>query len=146
MEERQYSSLTAPMDYLQYWYQTNAQQYQAEQVPQHHQMVNATQYAEDKIMTDLAVHQDPYLDPPQQPHQLYAQPPAPPTTPAKGKKRGRPPKGEGKEKTEAEESAKKAKRTLDRFNGMSVEEVMARKLPDVITHNLDMLIVSFCFI
>lgn len=38
-------------------------------------MVNATQYAEDKIMTDLAVHQDPYLDPPQQPHQLYAQPP-----------------------------------------------------------------------
>ncbi|RXN06900.1 G T mismatch-specific thymine DNA glycosylase-like protein [Labeo rohita] len=133
----------APMDYLQYWYQSNAQQYQAEQVPQqHHQMVNATQYTEDKIMTDLAVHQDPYLEPPQQPHQLYAQPPAPPTTPAKGKKRGRPPKGEGKEKTEAEESAKKAKRTLDRFNGMSVEEVMARKLPDVITHNLDMLIIG----
>ncbi len=71
---------------------------------------------------------------------------APPTTPAKGKKRGRPPKGEGKEKTEAEESAKKAKRTLNRFNGMSVEEVMTRKLPDVITHNLDMLIVSISFI
>lgn len=123
-------------------------------------------------MTDLSVHQDPYLDQPQQPHQLSAQPPgmtfsiltvhltgtylqlnlliiwfaALPTTPAKGKKRGRPPKGEGKEKTEAEESAKKAKRMLNRFNGMSVEEVMTRKLPDVITHNLDMLIVSFCFI
>lgn len=121
-------------------------------------------------MTDLSVHQDPYLDQPQQPPQLSAQPPgttfsiltvygmflqlsllniwfaAPSTTTAKGKKRGRPPKGEGKEKTEAEESAKKAKRTLNRFNGMSVEEVMTRKLPDVITHNLDMLIVSFCFI
>lgn len=146
MEERQYSSLTAPMDYLQYWYQTNPQQYQAEQVPQYHQMVNATQYAErpveDKIMTDLSVHQDPYPEQPQQLHQLSAQPPAPPTTPAKGKKRGRPPKGEGKEKTEAEESAKKAKRTLNRFNGMSVEEVMTRKLPDVITHNLDMLIIG----
>ncbi|XP_042609403.1 G/T mismatch-specific thymine DNA glycosylase-like isoform X3 [Cyprinus carpio] len=109
-------------------------------------MVNAVQYAErpveDKIMTDLSVHQEPYLDQPQQPHQLSAQPPALPTTPAKGKKRGRPPKGEGKERTEAEESAKKAKRTLDRFNGMSVEEVMARKLPDVITHNLDMLIIG----
>ncbi|XP_073687600.1 G/T mismatch-specific thymine DNA glycosylase isoform X1 [Garra rufa] len=160
MEERQYSSLTAPMDYLQYWYQTNTQQYQAEQVVQHHQMVNAAQYVErpmeDKIMTDLSVHQEPYLDPPQhldppqnldppqQPHQLYAQPPvaALPTTPAKGKKRGRPPKGEGKERSEAEEAAKKAKRTLDRFNGMSVEEVMAKKLPDVITHNLDMLIIG----
>jgi len=65
---------------------------------------------------------------------------------AKGKKRGRPLKGEGKERTEAEESAKKAKRTLDRFNGMSVEEVMSRKLPDVITPNLDLLIVSYCFI
>lgn len=68
----------------------------------------------------------------------------PPVTPAKGKKRGRPLKGERKEQAEAEDSPKKAKRTLDRFNGMSVEEVMARKLPDIITHNLDMLIVSFC--
>ncbi|XP_077066851.1 G/T mismatch-specific thymine DNA glycosylase isoform X2 [Siphateles boraxobius] len=186
MEERQYSSLTAPMDYLQYWYQTSPQQYQPEQVPQYHQLVNATQCTErpmeDKIMTDLAVHQDPYLDQPHQPHQDQyldqphqdryldqphqdsyldqphqdsyldqpqnhhhqpsVQQPAPPTLTAKGKKRGRPLKGEGKEKTEAEESAKKAKRTLDRFNGMSVEEVMSRKLPDVITHNLDLLIIG----
>lgn len=42
-------------------------------------MLNAAQYAErpveDKIMTDLAVHQDPYLEQPQQPQQLSAQPP-----------------------------------------------------------------------
>lgn len=31
---------------------------------------------------------------------------------------------------------------MDRFNGMSVEEVMAKKLPDIITYNLDILIVS----
>ncbi|XP_048014215.1 G/T mismatch-specific thymine DNA glycosylase isoform X1 [Megalobrama amblycephala] len=179
MEERQYSSLTAPMDYLQYWYQTSPQQYQPEQVPHYHQMVNAAQFTErpmeDKIMTDLSVHQDPYLDQPQQhhqdsyldqphqdpyldqpqqhhqdsyldqpqqPQQPSVQQPALPTTPAKGKKRGRPLKSEVKEKTDAEENAKKAKRTLDRFNGMSVEEVMARKLPDVITHNLDMLIIG----
>ncbi|KAG1939206.1 G/U mismatch-specific DNA glycosylase [Pimephales promelas] len=159
-------------------YQTNPQQYQPEQVPQYHQLVNASQYGErpmeDKIMTDLAVHQDPYLDQPHQPHQdpyldqphqdpyldqphqdsyldqpqhhhhhqPSVQQPAPPALTAKGKKRGRPLKGEGKERTEAEESAKKAKRTLDRFNGMSVEEVMSRKLPDVITHNLDLLIIG----
>ncbi|XP_051979041.1 G/T mismatch-specific thymine DNA glycosylase isoform X1 [Xyrauchen texanus] len=151
MEERQYSSLTAPMDYLQYWYQTN-QEFQPQQVPQYHQVVNNAQYTErpmeDKVMTDLAVHQDPYPDQTQQPNQVFVQPPdmalppAPPTIPSKGKKRGRPPKGEGKEQAQAEDSPKKAKRTLDRFNGMSVEEVMARKLPDVITHNLDILIIG----
>lgn len=41
-----------------------------------------------------------------------------------------------------EEAAKKAKRALNRFNGMSVAEVMAKTLPDVITYNLDILIVS----
>ena len=42
-----------------------------------------------------------------------------------------------------EEAAKKAKRALNRFNGMSVAEVMAKTLPDVITYNLDILIVSY---
>lgn len=40
------------------------------------------------------------------------------------------------------EAAKKAKRALNRFNGMSVEEVMAKTLPDVITYNLDILIIG----
>lgn len=66
------------------------------------------------------------------------------------KKRGRPKQqpedGETKEEDEAE-AAKKAKRLLNRFNGMSVAEVMAKTLPDIITHNLDILIVSYfdCF-
>lgn len=66
------------------------------------------------------------------------------------KKRGRPPKqqvteeGERPEDAEAE-AAKKAKRALNRFNGMTVEEVMSRTLPDVIGHNLDILIGNACF-
>lgn len=43
---------------------------------------------------------------------------------------------------QAAAAAKKAKRDLNRFNGMSVAEVMSRTLPDVIAHNLDILIVS----
>lgn len=39
------------------------------------------------------------------------------------------------------EASKKAKRVLNRFDGMSVEEVMTRTLPDVIAPNLDILIV-----
>lgn len=68
-------------------------------------------------------------------------------TPAK-KKRGRPPKQQDKERMAQQdedeaEAAKKAKRALNRFNGMSVAEVMAKTLPDVITYNLDILIVSY---
>ncbi|XP_034541580.1 G/T mismatch-specific thymine DNA glycosylase isoform X2 [Notolabrus celidotus] len=67
-------------------------------------------------------------------------------TPVK-KKRGRPPKQQSEEgKTQEEEdeveAAKKAKRVLNRFNGMSVAEVMAKTLPDVITYNLDILIIG----
>lgn len=46
------------------------------------------------------------------------------------------------EEEDEAEAAKKAKRVLNRFNGMSVAEVMAKTLPDVITYNLDILIVS----
>ncbi|XP_037538483.1 G/T mismatch-specific thymine DNA glycosylase [Nematolebias whitei] len=61
------------------------------------------------------------------------------------KKRGRPKQQMGNEETKAEdeaEAAKKAKRILNRFNGMSEAEVMAKTLPDVITHNLDILIIG----
>lgn len=62
------------------------------------------------------------------------------------KKRGRPLKQrEGASRRDEEDEAaaiKKAKRALNRFNGMSVAEVMSRTLPDVITDNLDILIVS----
>ncbi|AWP07813.1 putative G/T mismatch-specific thymine DNA glycosylase-like isoform 2 [Scophthalmus maximus] len=79
--------------------------------------------------------------------QQQPQPAGPPqaVTPVK-KKRGRPPKqqaedGEAQEDDEVE-AAKKAKRILNRFNGMSVAEVMAKTLPDVITFNLDILIIG----
>lgn len=68
-------------------------------------------------------------------------------TPVK-KRRGRPVKKQQQEEEgcspedQAAAAAKKAKRDLNRFNGMSVEEVMSRTLPDVIAHNLDILIVS----
>ncbi|KAM8892909.1 G/T mismatch-specific thymine DNA glycosylase isoform 1-T1 [Spinachia spinachia] len=67
-------------------------------------------------------------------------------TPVK-KKRGRPPKqpaedGKTQEEENEVEAAKKAKRALNRFNGMSVAEVMAKTLPDVITYNLDILIIG----
>ncbi|XP_072242452.1 G/T mismatch-specific thymine DNA glycosylase isoform X2 [Leuresthes tenuis] len=97
------------------------------------------------------------LHPPQHQHttqqqetsiQLQPQPPGPPqaVTPVK-KKRGRPPKqqaedGETQEEEDETEAAKKAKRALNRFNGMSVAEVMAKTLPDIITYNLDILIIG----
>ncbi|KAG8012333.1 G/T mismatch-specific thymine DNA glycosylase [Nibea albiflora] len=80
--------------------------------------------------------------------QHLPQPAAPPqvVTPVK-KKRGRPPKqqvedGRTQEEEDEIEAAKKAKRALNRFNGMSVAEVMAKTLPDVITYNLDILIIG----
>lgn len=71
-------------------------------------------------------------------------------TPTK-KKRGRPAKRHETEQTADErqraevEASKKAKRVLNRFDGLSVEEVMARTLPDVIAPNLDILIVWHFF-
>uniref|UniRef100_A0A8C5DRS5 G/T mismatch-specific thymine DNA glycosylase n=1 Tax=Gouania willdenowi TaxID=441366 RepID=A0A8C5DRS5_GOUWI len=74
---------------------------------------------------------------------------APAVTPVK-KKRGRPPKQQSANASDqpvdeaeaAAEAAKKAKRALNRFNGLSVDQVMAKTLPDVITHNLDILIIG----
>uniref|UniRef100_A0A672J0H0 G/T mismatch-specific thymine DNA glycosylase n=1 Tax=Salarias fasciatus TaxID=181472 RepID=A0A672J0H0_SALFA len=70
----------------------------------------------------------------------------PAVTPVK-KKRGRPPKhqvenGEPHEEDDEMEAVKKAKRAQNRFNGLSVAEVMTKTLPDVITYNLDILIIG----
>ncbi|XP_018585620.2 G/T mismatch-specific thymine DNA glycosylase-like [Scleropages formosus] len=63
-------------------------------------------------------------------------------TPTKGK-RGRPPnKPKDSNQEEVEEGLKKVKRKVDRFNGMSVDEVMAKTLPDVLAYNLDILIIG----
>lgn len=42
-----------------------------------------------------------------------------------------------------DENFKKVKRKVDRFKGMSEEEVMKKTLPDLLDHNLDYVIVRF---
>ncbi|KAM9470767.1 G/T mismatch-specific thymine DNA glycosylase-like [Clarias gariepinus] len=132
-------------DSYQHWYHSAHQQVQPEPVPQYTQMVNTPYYHEDvgeySFLNDLSFHKDTAHH--SQLHELPVQPPALPATPEKAvKKRGRPPKQEKSDQTDAEVTVKKPKRTVDRFNGMSVEEVMAKKLPDVITYNLDILIIG----
>uniref|UniRef100_A0A8C6TXX0 G/T mismatch-specific thymine DNA glycosylase n=1 Tax=Neogobius melanostomus TaxID=47308 RepID=A0A8C6TXX0_9GOBI len=63
----------------------------------------------------------------------------PPVSPDK-RKRGRP--GKKPPLTPDEQEVQKKKRNLNRFDGLSVEEVMSRTLPDVIERGLDILIVS----
>ncbi|KAL0967948.1 hypothetical protein UPYG_G00260230 [Umbra pygmaea] len=162
MEEKQYTSLTVPTDYLQQWYQSTQQHPQAQHVMQYHNTGHMGHYMEgsreDRVMTELSVHQElpvhqeldfhhDFLDhqePVVQPHQPVDTSQAP--TPGK-RKRGRPPKqkpgeGQAQEDLDQAEALKKAKRTLNRFNGMSVDEVMAKTLPDIIDHNLDILIIG----
>ncbi|KAK5600606.1 hypothetical protein CRENBAI_001336 [Crenichthys baileyi] len=83
---------------------------------------------------------------PQQETNIQPHDPPQGVTPVK-KKRGRPAKKQAedkdiKEEVDEAEAAKKAKRVLNRFNGMSVAEVMTKTLPDVLTYNLDILIIG----
>nr|XP_046207580.1 G/T mismatch-specific thymine DNA glycosylase-like [Oncorhynchus gorbuscha] len=160
MEEKQYTSLTVPTDYLQQWYQSTQQHPQAQHVMQYHNTGHMGHYMEgsreDRVMTELSVHQelpvhqelDFHHDFHQEPIVQHDQPVDTSQAPTPGKrKRGRPPKqkpGEGQpqEDYDQAEALKKAKRTLNRFNGMSVDEVMAKTLPDIIDHNLDILIIG----
>lgn len=103
-----------------------------------------TQHQQHLAVPQQTQHQHPI--PQQEP--INSQPPGPPqsVTPVK-KKRGRPAKQQTadnamKETVDEAEAAKKAKRILNRFNGMSVAEVMAKTLPDVLTYNLDILIIG----
>uniref|UniRef100_A0A8C6TW20 G/T mismatch-specific thymine DNA glycosylase n=1 Tax=Neogobius melanostomus TaxID=47308 RepID=A0A8C6TW20_9GOBI len=63
----------------------------------------------------------------------------PPVSPDK-RKRGRP--GKKPPLTPDEQEVQKKKRNLNRFDGLSVEEVMSRTLPDVIERGLDILIIG----
>uniref|UniRef100_UPI0037E7E985 G/T mismatch-specific thymine DNA glycosylase isoform X3 n=1 Tax=Semicossyphus pulcher TaxID=241346 RepID=UPI0037E7E985 len=117
-------------------YQQNIREQQYHQQQQHPAQLNHPQHQH------TTQQQEPHV-------QHQPQPAAPPQagTPVK-KKRGRPPKqqqsenGKTQEEEDEVEAAKKAKRALNRFNGMSVAEVMAKTLPDVITYNLDILIIG----
>lgn len=66
--------------------------------------------------------------------------PGPKPKKAKPEKEGQPADGTQK----IDESFKKVKRKIDRFKGMSEEEVMKKTLPDILTYNLDYVIVSKC--
>uniref|UniRef100_A0A3Q0RWQ4 G/T mismatch-specific thymine DNA glycosylase n=1 Tax=Amphilophus citrinellus TaxID=61819 RepID=A0A3Q0RWQ4_AMPCI len=142
MEENQFTSLTVPSDYFQQ-YQSSQQYPEVQHVAPYPSMDRYTEGPMDEpVMTELSVHRDPVLY--QEP--FYQLGPFYPPTPVK-KKRGRPPKqqtedGETHEEEDEVEAAKKAKRALNRFNGMSVADVMAKTLPDVITYNLDILIIG----
>ncbi|CAJ1055972.1 G/T mismatch-specific thymine DNA glycosylase isoform X1 [Xyrichtys novacula] len=133
-----YQNYTPPVQnhYQEQSYQYNIREQQQQQHPAqlHHQQ---------QQQQHLTQQQEPNV-------QHQPQPAAPPqvVTPVK-KKRGRPPKhqqqseeGKTQEEEDEAEAAKKAKRALNRFNGMSVAEVMAKTLPDVITYNLDILIIG----
>ncbi|XP_033882567.2 G/T mismatch-specific thymine DNA glycosylase-like [Acipenser ruthenus] len=146
MEEKQYTSLTVPTDYLQHWFQST-RQFQALQATQYHQMSTVSPYMdgsrEGTEMTELSVHQEPA--------------PVPEPAPTKGK-RGRPPAKEpkkpGPKKAKAADGAaggkqekisdafKKVKRKMNRFNGVSEAELMTKTLPDILTFNLDIVIIG----
>ncbi|KAJ8382738.1 hypothetical protein SKAU_G00035160 [Synaphobranchus kaupii] len=192
MEEKQYTSMTLPAEYLQHWVQS-AQHMQALQALQLQQMANAAQLRE----APRGPIEGPVLGAPPQPNShLEPHPEAPAPVPAKGK-RGRAagskepkakpapkpkpepkakpapkakpepkpkpapkPKPEPKAKPgpkpkkaklgkeedgkqeKIDEAFKKVRRKVDRFKGMTEAEVMTKTLPDILTHNLDFVIIG----
>ncbi|XP_061750497.1 G/T mismatch-specific thymine DNA glycosylase-like isoform X3 [Nerophis ophidion] len=156
-QEQVYHNFSAD-NYPESAYQQSAVEQQHPAYPQHPQQPHTVQQQQqqqqqESFQQTWQQHQPHYHDTIQQQEtNVYQQPPpaAPPqaaVTPVK-KKRGRPPKNQSDrgavkvEEDDQREQAKKAKRILNRFNGMSVAEVMAKTLPDVITGNLDILIIG----
>ncbi|CAB1323549.1 unnamed protein product [Coregonus sp. 'balchen'] len=134
-------------------YQSTQQHPQAQHVMQYHNTGHMGHYMEgsreDRVMTELSVHQELPVHQELDFHHdfLGHQEPIVQHHQPVDTSQGRPPKqkpGEGQpqEDHDQAEALKKAKRTLNRFNGMSVDEVMAKTLPDIIDHNLDILILN----
>lgn len=72
-------------------------------------------------------------------------PNAPKAKPGPKPKKAAEAQGDGKQE-KIDESFKKVKRKIDRFKGMSEEEVMKKTLPDLLDYNLDYVIVRIiCF-
>ncbi|XP_029952887.1 G/T mismatch-specific thymine DNA glycosylase isoform X2 [Salarias fasciatus] len=146
------SSAPAANHYQEQVYQNVRQQQQQQYHLQQQQQQQQYQQQYPTLM-HLSQHQHSTAQPEQQQLQELSvqprpQPAGPPqaVTPVK-KKRGRPPKhqvenGEPHEEDDEMEAVKKAKRAQNRFNGLSVAEVMTKTLPDVITYNLDILIIG----
>ncbi|CAK6954494.1 thymine DNA glycosylase%2C tandem duplicate 1 isoform X1 [Scomber scombrus] len=68
-------------------------------------------------------------------------PNAPKAKPGPKPKKGAEAQGDGKQE-KIDETFKKVKRKVDRFKGMSEEEVMTRTLPDLLEYNLDYVIIG----
>lgn len=69
-------------------------------------------------------------------------PNAPKAKPGPKPKKGNESQGDAKQE-KIDENFKKVKRKVDRFKGMSEEEVMKKTLPDLLDYNLDYVIVRF---
>ncbi|XP_008292409.1 G/T mismatch-specific thymine DNA glycosylase-like isoform X1 [Stegastes partitus] len=68
-------------------------------------------------------------------------PKAPKAKPGPKPKKATEPQGDGKQE-KIDETFKKVKRKVDRFKGMSEEEVMKKTLPDLLDYNLDYVIIG----
>ncbi|XP_068169902.1 thymine DNA glycosylase, tandem duplicate 1 isoform X1 [Antennarius striatus] len=68
-------------------------------------------------------------------------PNAPKAKPGPKPKKGKEAQDDGKQE-KIDETFKKVKRKVDRFKGMSEEEVMKKTLPDLLDHNLDYVIIG----
>uniref|UniRef100_A0A672SIQ1 G/T mismatch-specific thymine DNA glycosylase n=1 Tax=Sinocyclocheilus grahami TaxID=75366 RepID=A0A672SIQ1_SINGR len=164
MDERLYGSLPhAPSEYLQQWVQSAQQHLQALQAQYPHMANGNAGFMMEGPREDGGMQQMPaHLD-----DAAQLEPAAAQKAPAKGK-RGRPaskePKAKGEPKAKPGPKPKKAKedkealpaegqekidgtfkkvkRKVDRFKGMSEEEVMKKTLPDILTPNLDYVIIG----
>ncbi|XP_048885452.1 G/T mismatch-specific thymine DNA glycosylase-like [Brienomyrus brachyistius] len=160
MDGRQQTPL--PVDYLQYWLQAT-QQIQALQAAQFQQTAWANPLFQQSHHTPISLQTTAGTAIPVQDHAPLTASPAPAQAPTKGK-RGRS-KQELKEKTKAKKAKesveettceasreglqektdaapKKPKRKVDRFNGMTEDEVMTKTLPDILAYNLDFVIIG----
>ncbi|MCI4380262.1 hypothetical protein PGIGA_G00237730 [Pangasianodon gigas] len=159
MDERSYGSLPhVPSDYVQHWVQSAQQHLQALHAQYSH-MANGNVahfmegHGEEPGMMEMPVHEPPAapLEPgaPQQAptkgkrgRAASKEPkakPGPKPKKAKADKAGQPAEGT---QEKIDESFKKVKRKVDRFKGMSEEEVMKKTLPDILTYNLDYVIIG----
>ncbi|XP_036424162.1 thymine DNA glycosylase, tandem duplicate 1 isoform X2 [Colossoma macropomum] len=171
MDERSYGSLPhAPSDYVQHWVQSAQQHLQALHA-QYSYMANgnAAQYMEgpreEGVMAQMPVQEQipAQLEPgaPQKAPakgkrgrpankepKAKAEPkaksepkakPGPKPKKAKVDKNGQPAEGT---QEKIDETFKKVKRKVDRFKGMTEEEVMKKTLPDILAYNLDYVIIG----
>ncbi|XP_006004189.3 G/T mismatch-specific thymine DNA glycosylase [Latimeria chalumnae] len=137
MEEKQYTSLTVPPDYFQHWFYST-QQLPAPQSLQYHQMTVAP--------IDLECpKEDAFLE---LPAPADIQEAVQEVTKKKGRKASSGPKksdakgGKSGGKQEKITDTFKVKRKVDRFNGVSEAELLKKTLPDILTFNLDIVIIG----